>query len=228
MTTFAHKVLQFYKQLSYTEKLPHDIRIMNPFQDNPEILSIAALFYNKFYHDHHQRKLILGINPGRLGAGATGIPFTDTKRLQEICGIKIESINTYEPSSVYIYDLIHQYGGADKFYNDFYIGAVCPLGFVEKNNKQHWVNCNYYDSLELFEATEHFIIISLKQQIDFGIDTNTCFVLGKKNAKFLQQINNKEKLFRSIVALDHPRYIQQYKSKQKDLYIAEYLSKLAG
>lgn len=228
MTTFANKVIQFNKQLSFTEKLPNGIRVMNPFQDNAEIISITEIFYNKFYNDDRKRKLILGINPGRLGAGATGIPFTDTKRLQEICDIKIESINTHEPSSVFVYELIEKYGGAKKFYNNFYINSICPLGFIEKNEKQNWVNRNYYDYDELFFAMQNFITTSLKKQISFGIDTDICFVLGKRNAKFLKLINEKEKLFRSIVAFDHPRYIEQYKSKHKDKYISEYLNKLTA
>ena len=228
MTTFAKKVIQFNKQLSFTEKLPNGIRVMNPFQDNKEIISITEIFYNKFYNDDRKRKLILGINPGRLGAGATGIPFTDTKRLKEICDIKIESINTHEPSSVFVYELIEKYGGTNKFYNDFYINSICPLGFIEKNEKENWVNRNYYDYDELFFAMQNFITTSLKRQISFGIDTNICFVLGKRNAKFLKLINDKEKLFHSVVAFDHPRYIEQYKSKQKAKYISEYLNKLTA
>ena len=228
MTTFADKVIQFNKQLSFTDKLPNGIRVMNPFKDNKEIISITEVFYNKFYNDDRKRKLILGINPGRLGAGATGIPFTDTKRLSEICNIKIESITTHEPSSVFIYELIEKYGGTKKFYNDFYINSICPLGFIEQNKKENWINCNYYDYDELFSAMQNFITTSLKRQIGFGIDTNICFVLGKKNAKFLKLINDKEKLFHSIVAFDHPRYIEQYKSKQKDKYITEYLNQLTA
>ncbi len=227
MSTFANKVIQFNKQLSFKGKLPRGIRIMNPFQDNPEIASISNKFYNKFYNDSKNRKLILGINPGRLGAGATGIPFTDTKRLTENCGIKIESVSSHEPSSVYVYELIEKYGGVEKFYHDFYINSICPLGFIEKNEKQNWVNRNYYDYDELFFSVQKFITASLKKQLSFGIDTDICFVLGKRNAKYLEIINEKEKLFKSIVALDHPRYIEQYKSKQKSKYISEYLNKLA-
>src|SRR5271170_1920364 len=129
MTTFSSKVIQFNKQLSFTEELPNGIRVMNPFKDNKEIISITEIFYNKFYNDNRKRKLILGINPGRLGAGSTGIPFTDTKRLAGICNIKSASFNTHEPSSVFVYDVIEKYGGAENFYANFYIHSICPLGF---------------------------------------------------------------------------------------------------
>lgn len=227
MSTFADRVIKFNRELTFTGSLPKGIHIMNPFQDNVEVLSISESFYHKFYNDNKKRKLILGINPGRLGAGATGIPFTDTKRLSDICGIRVESITTHEPSSVFIYTLIEKYGGAKKFYSDYYINSICPLGFVEINSKGNAVNCNYYDYEELFSSALPFIIPSIKTQISFGIDADTVFILGKKNARYLALINEKEKLFKSIVALDHPRYIEQYKANSREKYLSEYLQKLA-
>lgn len=227
MTSFAEKINAFNRQLDYSGKLPQGIRILNPFKENAEILAIAGAFYNTYYNDNNGRKLILGINPGRLGAGATGIPFTDTKRLSDICGINISSFSSHEPSSVFVYDMIAAFGGPQKFYSTFYIHSVCPLGFIQQNNKGNWINCNYYDYEELFSLIYPFIISNLKQQIRFGVDNTTCFVLGKKNATYLKRINDKEQLFESMVVLDHPRYIIQYKSKQKERYISEYLSKLS-
>ncbi len=227
METFAQKVIEFNKHLEFTGKLPENIKIMNPFRENEEILPISSRFYEKFYNDNETRKLILGINPGRHGAGVTGIPFTDTKRLNEVCDIKIDSVSTHEPSSVFVYEMIDHYGGAEKFYGNYFITAMSPLGFIIKNSKGNWINCNYYDFEELFNAVQPFITDTLKKQVDFGVDTKVCYVLGKKNAKYVNLINRKEKLFDSIVALDHPRYIQQYKMKSKDKYISDYLSKLS-
>jgi Uracil DNA glycosylase superfamily len=226
--TFAEKVMSFNSQLHFSGKLPKGIRIMNPFKENAEVLSLARSFYHKFYHDNHPRKIILGINPGRLGAGATGIPFTDTKRLAEICDIKAASVSTHEPSSVFIYDVIKQFGGVEKFYNAFYINSICPLGFIRLNEKNNWINCNYYDHPELFEAVKLFIISSLKKQISFGIDRQACFILGRKNAKYFKAINDQEKFFKQVVVLDHPRYIEQYKSLHRGEYLAEYVRLLSS
>ena len=186
MKTFAEKVIHFNRELRFPGELPEGIRVMNPF-GSPEIAEVTEQFYRKFYDDTHPRKLILGINPGRLGAGATGVPFTDTKRLRDICDIEINSFKTHEPSSVFIYDLIERYGGADAFYQHFYINSASPLGFIVQSPRGNWINCNYYDYPDLFAAVREFIVSSLKQQIRFGIDTTSCFVLGKKNAKFLGQ-----------------------------------------
>ena len=68
-----------------------------------------------------------------------------------------------------------------------------------------------------------FMIDSLKKHISLGLDTSEVFVLGVKNATFLKKINEREKLFEKMTVLEHPRYIQQYKSKEKDLYIDKYL-----
>jgi len=226
MTSFADNVIEFHKSLDYNGELKENIRVMNPFKDNKEILLNFEKFYNKFFSDERPRKIILGINPGRLGAGATGIPFTDTKRLSEECGIESSTIQTHEPSSVFVYDLIKAFGGSEKFYSKFYINSICPLGFIEKNPKGNWVNCNYYDYPELFNSTKEFIVSSLRKQIEFGVDTSVCYILGKKNAKFFNRINDEVKLFDNVIAFDHPRYIVQYQLKHKEKYIANYLKEL--
>lgn len=227
MSTFADQVINFHKNLDLQTELPAQIKVLNPYKNNEIILDVLKKFYGKFFNDQQSRKLIVGINPGRLGGGATGIPFTDTKRLSEVCGIEIETFQTHEPSSVFVYELIEAFGGTEKFYQSFYINSVCPLGFIRQNKKGNWVNCNYYDDVKLFESVKPFIIDSLKTQIEFGIDTSVCYSFGKKNAQFLEKINAEEKLFDKIIDLPHPRYIIQYKSKQKDMYIDQYLDVLS-
>jgi hypothetical protein len=49
-------------------------------------------------------------------------------------------------------------------------------------------------------------------------------VLGKKNAVFIEKLNREEKMFDKLTVLEHPRYIQQYKSKERDLYIDKYIN----
>lgn len=224
MTTFADKIILFNKNLEYKGNLPDGIWIMNPFKENPNILPISSEFYKKYYSDNNYRHLILGINPGRLGAGLTGIPFTDPKRLIEKCEIEYKDQMAHEPSSVFIYDMIDSFGGVDLFYKKFYINSICPLGFTAlgKNNKE--VNYNYYDSKALTNSVKNFIIQSIKTQIDFGINTDICFCLGTSdNYRFLLELNNEKNFFKKIIPLDHPRYIMQYKSKLKLDYIDKYL-----
>lgn len=72
-----------------------------------------------------------------------------------------------------------------------------------------------------------FIIGSINKQLEFGIKRNICFCLGTgKNYKFLSELNNKLHWFDKIKPLEHPRYVMQYKSKQKKEYLDKYLDTL--
>ncbi|NLX67760.1 MAG: DUF4918 family protein, partial [Bacteroidales bacterium] len=92
----ANKIIAFNRELHYAGELPEGFQVLNPFLENQETMSVMEAFYHKYYNDTHQRRFIIGINPGRHGAGVTGIPFTDTKRLENICGITMHSAHTHE------------------------------------------------------------------------------------------------------------------------------------
>lgn len=228
--SFAQRILAFNAALDLEAQLPKGIRVMNPFRDQGQerVNSYCEAFYHKFYNDEAPRKLMVGINPGRHGAGLTGIPFTDTKRLEQFCEIPSGGLHSHEPSSVFIYELIEAYGGVDRFYNRFFINSVCPLGFVISNDKDREVNYNYYDAPDLQKAVLPFILQSLKQMIGMGMDTEKVYCLGTgKNFKFLKELNKAYTLFGSVVALEHPRYVMQYKSKQKQEYLDKFVALLA-
>lgn len=226
MVSFAEKIISFYSELSFEGLLPKGISIMNPFKTVPGVLETASKFCRKYYNDDRIRHIILGINPGRFGAGVTGIPFTDTVRLKEICGLSIPGLKTYETSSVFIYEMIDKYGGPEKFYGDFYISSIIPLGLVYKKPDGREINCNYYDSRELTEAVWDFAVNSIKKQIEFGIEREICFCLGTgKNFRFLTALNSEYRFFEKIESLEHPRFIMQYRSKSKAAYIKKYLEK---
>lgn len=225
MQTTADKIIHFNDQLEFTGQLPPGIRIMNPFREQHGVSAIMQQFYRKFYSDQRRRQMIVGINPGRFGGGVTGIPFTDSQRLADPCGIVIPGIRTYEPSSVYVYDVIAAYGGPERFYGDFYIAAMSPLGFTALKPGGKEVNYNYYDSKALTEAVYDFMVSSLRKQLQFGIDRSVGYCLGTgKNADFLIRLNEKEKFFDRVVPLEHPRFIMQYRNKRKQEYIDKYLT----
>ncbi|MBX2922166.1 MAG: SMUG2 DNA glycosylase family protein [Chitinophagaceae bacterium] len=228
MKTIAEKIISFNSKLHYPGLLPDGYSVLNPFQENPETMEVMKNFYHKFYNDNNKRRFIIGINPSRHGAGLTGVPFTDTKRLDAICGIRMQSAYSHEVSSVFMYDMMEQYGGVKKFYTRFYINSPFPLAIVRINKLGKWLNANYYDEDDLFEAVKPFMIKMLKKQIAFGLHTDTVYVLGKKNEAFLRRINKTEKLFGQFITLEHPRFIQQYKSKLKDAYIDKYLALLSA
>jgi hypothetical protein len=217
------RILTFYKSLSLEEKLPAGIAAMNPYQ-NPTTFGYTEKFYKKFYADDNSRTLILGINPGRLGGGLTGIPFTDPKKLEQFCGIKNDLHKKPELSADFIYTMIEAFGGPGKFYKHYFISAVCPLGFI-KDGK----NLNYYDQKELHQAVSGFITKTLQAQLDFGLNKEVCYCLGEgKNYQFLLALNKEVKFFTQIVPLPHPRFIMQYRRKRLQEFVALYLEKLSN
>ena len=216
--TFGKSAFRYLSSVTIARKLPADVQMLLPFEDN-SVKQIAKSFFSKFYNDNQKRRLILGINPGRFGAGVTGIAFTDPIRLKNILGIKNNLTQKAELSSQFIYQMIESYGGVLKFYSDFFISAVCPIGFI-KDGK----NLNYYDDRTLQKNLTEFIIKSLRAQIEFGCSTDIVYCLGDgKNYKFLESLNRDENFFSRIIPLPHPRYIMQYKRKSIDRYVTLYL-----
>lgn len=214
---FADRVLQFYRQLDVGQVLPKGVELLHPYQSKG-VMDLCARFFNTYYKDNNQRRLILGINPGRLGGGLTGISFTDPIQLKQMCGIENELPKKAELSSTFIYKMIETCGGTTSFYNRFFISAVCPLGFVKEGK-----NLNYYDLPELQKTVEPFIIQSMEAQIKLGVDTSVCFCLGEgKNLDYLKALNESNQYFKNIIALPHPRFIMQYKRKQLEVYLNRY------
>jgi hypothetical protein len=163
-----------------------------------------------------------------LGAGQTGIPFTDTKRLLEYFALGDADNQTHETSSVFFYRMIEAYGGVELFYKSFLVSSICPLGFVMDNNGKQ-VNFNYYDSQVLQRAVTPFIIECMEKQLSWPIDRSAVFCLGTgKNLKFLIELNSTYGWFKRIVPLEHPRYVMQYKSRQVESYIAKYAQVLSA
>lgn len=222
----ADRIIAFNRELQYFGELPDGFSVLNPFLENPETIPVMEAFYRKFYNDNNPRKFIIGINPSRHGGGVTGVPFTDTKRLESMCGISMPSAHTHEVSSLFIYDMITEYGGVNEFYNRFYINSPFPLAIIRKTKEGNWLNANYYDDKSLFRMVKGFMIESLKRHIDLGLDTSEVYILGKKNAQFIGKLNKEEKFFDRMIVLEHPRYIQQYKSLEKQHYIDKYISVL--
>ncbi|WP_291358529.1 uracil-DNA glycosylase family protein [Desulfovibrio sp.] len=226
--TFVEQVLAFNAGLSFDAPLPPGIEVMNPFQGSPCALAASAAFYRKYYADHRERHIILGINPGRFGAGLTGVPFTDPKRLATACGIHIAACApAHEPSSVFVYEVIDAMGGPAAFYRDWYINSICPLGFVSVDARGRKKNYNYYDDRRLEEAATPFMVECLRRQLAFGIRRDVCYCLGTgKNAAFIERLNAEHGFFGRVVPLEHPRYVMQYKSKELGAYVRKYVTLL--
>ncbi len=225
---FSESVLEFNEWLANKSlNLPNNYSFNNPFngKNKEQIKDITNAFYKKYYNDNNKRYLILGSSPARKGTATTGIPFEDANHLYKETGIMIEKFYINKSSSNFLYDVMEKYGGCEKFYKDFFMSFVCPLGIVNVNSKGNEVNANYYESKKLENVLYDFIVDSLKKQIAFGIDTSICYCIGSgENFKFLTKINDQYNFFDKIIALEHPRFITQYNSKDRDDYLKKYIS----
>jgi hypothetical protein len=218
----AGEILQFYGSLPQL-KVPKGVEVLNPYR-NEETSMLVKAFYDKYYSDNKTRTLLLGINPGRFGAGVTGISFTDPIRLERDCGIANDIAKKPELSSDFIYRMIDRFGGPQKFYSKYFISAVSPLGFM-----RHGKNINYYDDNKLKKAVRPFAIECITRLVKLGVNREKCFCIGEgKNLKFLEELNRANKWFAQIIPLAHPRFIMQYRRKELEGYISEYVEKLRG
>ncbi len=221
MDTYSENIVSFLHSLHLEATLPKGVEVLNPYQQDT-VFTYVKKFYSKYYHDSSQRVLIAGINPGRFGGGLTGIPFTDPVKLEDECEIPNDMPKKAELSADFIYQVIAAFGSKEKFYRQFYISSVCPLGFT-KGGK----NLNYYDLKELQAAVYPFIVQTMRTQLYFGLSREVAYCLGEgKNYKFLTWMNRQERFFDRIVALPHPRFIMQYRRKEVAKYIAFYLGHL--
>lgn len=229
---FAEQVLHFNKMLSCEVfNLPDGFKVINPYGGDQRALvkKITTSFYHKYYGDTHIRRIILGSSPARRGSAITGVPFESAKYLQKETGVSIDKFYINPSASDFLNDVIEKYGGRKKFYTDFYMNYVCPVGLVRINKKGNEVNCNYYENKELQEAMYSFIIRAIQSQINFGIDTSVCYCIGSgENYSFLSKINRNYNFFDTIIPLEHPRYIMQYNSKLKDVFMEKYINSLYG
>lgn len=226
----ADRLLQEVFAFDITKaKLPKHIGVLDPFNGEHagQVRTMVETFHRRYYTDERPRMLMLGINPGRLGAGSTGICFTDTKRCEADLGIPVQGMQTHEPSSDFFYRMVRAAGGASAFYGRVYVQSLCPLGFTRKGPKGTWVNLNYYDDAALQKAITPLMVAWINALVRTGMRTDTACCIGTgKNYAFFAKLNERHGFFKRIIPLEHPRFVMQYRYKALEQYIDRYLAAL--
>lgn len=94
-------------------------------------------FYAKYYGNSYPDTVLCGINPGRNGAGKTGVPFIDFSSLSKLLdGIDRDD---WERSAQFFFEVV-QHFGSSTFFRSFYVTNFSWVGYTRQSK-----NVNYYE-----------------------------------------------------------------------------------
>ncbi|NVO33164.1 uracil-DNA glycosylase family protein [Hymenobacter lapidiphilus] len=218
---FADRLLQSLTDFPLPPPLPDGVTAYSPYQE-PEPRALFTEFARRYYIGDGPRVAVLGINPGRLGNGRSGVAFTDGPALTA-WGIEHSLPMRREPSSEFMQAVVEAWGGPEPFYRQFYVGSLYPLVLLKDGR-----NYNFYDAPALTAALWPDIQNNLRQLVaEVGVARPAAVCLGQRNAKFFHRLNDELGLFNQIHILDHPRYLMQYQRRQLVENVARYVKVLA-
>lgn len=221
VSTFGTQVSTFLCTVSLPVPLPDGFELIDPYQD-PEVRRVVAEFTQLYYGGDGKRVSVWGINPGRFGAGITGLSFTDPYALTHDAGIASSLAGRREISAEFIWRVVDAYGGPSDFFSSLYLSALCPLGFLRNGS-----NINFYDDRAFTQALLPTLVTWIKQQISFGLRTDVCIVLGTGMLRTVMEQHLRPHLpFQEVIYLEHPRFIMQYRRKQMSAYVDRYVETL--
>lgn len=115
---------------------PNGIAILSDFLSN---WGNIERFYSTYYGPQFPPTVLCGLNPGRHGAGKTGVPFLDFISLSKL----LSGVNRSdtERSAQFFFKIVSHFG-AKAFFRSFYVTNVSWVGFIKAGK-----NVNYDDDL---------------------------------------------------------------------------------
>ncbi|MBU3678659.1 MAG: DUF4918 family protein [Candidatus Kapabacteria bacterium] len=216
--TFAEFVESFLRNVSIPEPLPSGIEVLQPYSD-AEVRRVLHTMCVRYYAKSSRRIGVWGINPGRFGAGLTGLAFTDPWAVQHDLGINTTLGGRREMSAEFISMVIAAYGGPQTFYHDVYMSALSPLGFIRKG-----VNINFYDDPALEKLMTPNIIRWMDDVLSHNVRRDVTILLGSGKLRTFMERSVREAVGVSeVIYLDHPRYIMQYRRSSVLEYVQLYV-----
>lgn len=188
---------EFYKSITVGEKkhiieqLKKDgIKVLTGFVDN---LGTVQDFYTTYYSSAAWPRIVLcGINPGRLGAGKTGVPFLDFKSLSQLLDAVTDQDE--EKSAQFIWKLIETFPSPKKFFESVYLTNISWFGFTQSGK-----NLNYY---KLPGNLQGVFVKSFVREMEI-LKPKVIIPLSKDVAKTLRAMNLDYTIGKS---LNHPYY----------------------
>ncbi len=187
----------------------HEVCVLSDFILNEEGINS---FWQTYYGDTVPRVVICGINPGRHGAGKTGIPFVDFQSLSQlITGIDRQDS---ERSAEFFFQVVRQYG-LEAFFRSFYVTNVASVGFIRDGKNLNYnelpesalkvVEQNFMQEMETIQPTH---VISLGEVVQ-----NTVRKLLPANVD-------------CSMRLPHPAWVTTYRGKEIHEWTTRYLTML--
>ena len=172
MEKVVHMHHSFYMDLVRNQEVNEildreKISVLDGFDQN---LDLVCTYYQKVYAEESNRVVLCGINPGRNGAGRTGIPFLDFTAVSHV--LSHTGSDERERSAQFILTIINEMG-RDFFYRNVYMTNISWLGFT-KNGR----NLNYYDLpsplptffthtfIEEMELVKPKVIVPLSERVE--------------------------------------------------------------
>lgn len=198
MKSIVENYFEFYEIFTekYSEKLKSmNIGILSEFLDNKKNI---IEFHKKYVQLNSPKIVMCGINPGRNGAGITGIPFIDTnslsKMLPDIANPKTEK------SAKFFFSIIEEFG-IDEFYSNIHVTNMSWFGFYKLDNG---TNVNYNS---LPEEIQNFLIDKFVEEMNF-IKPDVIIPIGDiVNWELLYNLKKRDRINAEIAPrLYHPAY----------------------
>lgn len=186
-----------------------NICVLSDFLLNGEIVDA---FWDRYYAQAVPRSVICGLNPGRFGAGKTGIPFLDFQSLSQLMpGVDRQDS---EKSAAFFYKVIQAYG-SDAFFRHFYVTNVASVGFLCDGR-----NLNYPDLPKAALA-----IVEANFCEEMKIVKPTCLIsLGTAVQHTARKLLSLD--VDCTLRLPHPAWVATYRSREMEKWVDEYVKAL--
>ncbi len=220
MKTIVQEYFDFFMifKEKYSETLKSkNVKILSDFIDNKNNI---IEFHKKYVEPNSPKIVICGINPGRNGAGLTGIPFIDFESLSNM----LPDINKKdrEQSANFFFSVIQQFG-IETFYKYFYVTNISWFGFSRIDKSK---NVNYYEK-DISTEIAICLIDKFVEEMDL-INPDYIIPLSKTVLYELESLKNQQKIRAEIgTCLNHPSWIVTYRRKDVITWRQKYVDTLS-
>jgi len=185
-----------------------DISVLREFEKN---ISISNRFATMYCSSNNPSVVLCGINPGRLGAGKTGVPFLDFASLSKL----LSGIDRYdsERSAQFFFEIVEHFG-VETFYSTFHVTNISSVGFERAGS-----NINFYD---LPDQALNYVYGSFEKEIKAVLPTTIISLAGSVHNTVKQLFSGSA--IDTSICLPHPNFCAF--PKQRDRCKARYIEVL--